>query len=132
MKKHKSTESIGMKEFLKKYTAISNKFIDEYCAFYEMCEKEQFGIYIENIIEYLEIKNDERFYENFRKKYTEGIDYIKKHIKNEKMKERSKYTLYYVNLDTFERICMMLYSVQGKAIAFPRKPRKLIRLEIIL
>lgn len=31
--------SISLKDFLKTYTAISNKFIDEYYYFYELCDK---------------------------------------------------------------------------------------------
>ncbi len=98
---------INLKDFLKKYTAVSSNFIDEYYSFYEMCEKEKYGILLDNVIEYLEVKNADRFYENFRKKYEENIDYIKKNIQNEKMVEGKKYTLYYVSLDTFEKICMM-------------------------
>ena len=30
---------ISLKDFLKKYTIINNKFIDEYYIFYELCEK---------------------------------------------------------------------------------------------
>ena len=30
--------NISLKDFLKKYTAISNKFINEYFVFYEKCE----------------------------------------------------------------------------------------------
>ena len=34
---------ITLKNFLKKYTAISNNFIDEYFLFYEKCEYNKFG-----------------------------------------------------------------------------------------
>jgi phage anti-repressor protein len=110
MKKNKintDNNKINLKDFLKKYTAVSNKFVDEYYSFYEMCEKEKYGILLEDIVEYLEVKNNDRFYENFRKKYIENIDYIKKNILNEKMVEGKKYTFYYTSLDTFEKICMM-------------------------
>ena len=33
-------EKISLKVFLKRYTAISNKFIDEYYKFYELCEND--------------------------------------------------------------------------------------------
>ena len=32
------TKKISLKNFLKKYTAISNKFIDEYYEFYDSCK----------------------------------------------------------------------------------------------
>jgi predicted SpoU family rRNA methylase len=44
---------MSLKDFLKTYTAVSSKFIDEYYKFYEMCENTIFGINVENIIEYL-------------------------------------------------------------------------------
>ena len=98
---------MNFKDFLKKYTTVSSRFIKEYYIFYEMCENIQYGIFIDDVIKYLEIKNAERFYENFKKKYIEDVDYIKKTIKNEKMIKGEKYTRYYINLDTFEKICMM-------------------------
>lgn len=30
--------NISLQDFLKKYTAISNKFIDEYYSFYDLCK----------------------------------------------------------------------------------------------
>ena len=42
-----------------------------------------------------------------REKYKENIDYIKKIVENEKMIKGGKYVLYYLNLDTFEKICMV-------------------------
>ena len=36
--------NISLKDFLKKYTAISSKFINEYYKFYELCENNKFGI----------------------------------------------------------------------------------------
>ena len=83
----KSIQPIPLEDFLKRYTMVSSKFIDEYYSFYEMCENDQFGILIEDVIKYLEIKNVERFYEKFKKKYIVGNDYIKKHRENEKMKK---------------------------------------------
>lgn len=38
------SNKISLKDFLKKYTAISNKFIDKYYKFYEMCEGDLYGI----------------------------------------------------------------------------------------
>ena len=80
-KKYKNNNKITLKDFLKRYTMISSKFIDEYYSFYEMCEKNTFGILIDNVIKYLDIKNNDRFYENFKKKYIENVDYIIKQLK---------------------------------------------------
>ena len=48
---------VSLKEFLKKYTAIPNKFIDNYYKFYEMCEKDIFGIEGSHVIKYLDLQN---------------------------------------------------------------------------
>ena len=46
---------LSLKDFLKMYTGISNKFIDEYYKFYELCEKNIFGIDSIKVIKYLNI-----------------------------------------------------------------------------
>jgi hypothetical protein len=79
-----NTKKITMKEFLKTYTGISVKFINEYYKFYEMCELIEFGIDVEDLIVYLDIKNKNRFYENIKKNYIEGKDYIKKQLQEKK------------------------------------------------
>ncbi len=33
-----------------------------------MCEEEKYGVFLDNIIGYLELKNGDGFYETFRKK----------------------------------------------------------------
>lgn len=99
-----NTNKISLIEFLKKYTAINNKFINEYYSFYIKCEKNTYGILLDDIIDYLKIKNH-KFVDGFKKKYTLNIDYIKITTNTKKVKGQ-KYTLYYTNLDTFERICM--------------------------
>ena len=50
---------INLKDFLKMYTGISNKFIDEYYKFYELCEKNLFGIDSIKVIKYLK-KDDQK------------------------------------------------------------------------
>ena len=44
------TQNFTLKDFLKKYTAISNKFIDEYYFFYEKTIDNKFGIKIQDIM----------------------------------------------------------------------------------
>jgi hypothetical protein len=58
--------NITLKDFLKKYTAISHKFIDEYYRFYELCEMNTFGIKLEDVLDYLEICKRDKFYERFK------------------------------------------------------------------
>ena len=58
-----------LKTFLKKFTAINDKFIDEYYNFYELCYKQEFGINLDLVIEYLEIKLKKNFMERFLIKF---------------------------------------------------------------
>lgn len=69
------SKNISLKDFLKTYTAISNKFIDEYYKFYELCENKTFGIDVKLIINYLEYKDSKKFYERLRENYEVNIDF---------------------------------------------------------
>ena len=42
--------------FLKSYTAIDEKFINEYYNFYKLCENDVFRMNLSLVIKYLEIK----------------------------------------------------------------------------
>jgi len=112
-KKH--SNKISMIDFLKKYTGVSVKFINEYYKFYEMCELTKFGIDVEDIINYLGIKNTKRFYENLIKKYKEGVNYIK-HNLHEKKVLGEKNTIYYIDLNTFEKICMTSHAEKANGV----------------
>jgi hypothetical protein len=76
--------SINLKIFLKCYTAVNESFIDEYYKFYELCEKNYFGIDVDLVIKYLGIVKVEEFYERLRNKYKENIDYVKEIKQNTK------------------------------------------------
>jgi len=97
--------NISLKDFLKKYTAISNQFINKYFIFYDKCELNKFGIELEKVLDYLDIKERKEFYARFRQKYVLDIDYII--IKHNQKKEKNiKNSEYYISFDTFEKICM--------------------------
>jgi phage anti-repressor protein len=106
---------ISLKYFLKTYTGISNKFIDRYYSFYELCEKETFGIDSKLVIQYLQIKHARTFHENLRDNYILNIDYIiyRLHQKSEKNKQDVFYKL---SFDGFERICMASRSERGNQV----------------
>jgi len=107
---------IELKDFLKKYTGVSCKFINEYYKFYEMCEKKKFGIDLNDVLKYLEIKGVEKFITNFRKRYIEGIDYTYHTIKNTKRDAGERYSIYYLTIDTFEKICMMSKAEKANSV----------------
>lgn len=95
---------LSLIDFLKRYTAISNKFIDEYFAFYQLCENNIFGIKLDSVIEYLDIKLQKKFYIRFRENYKVQQDYVIVRLNNKKRNEKK--VIYYISFDTFEKICM--------------------------
>ena len=97
---------ISLKEFLIRYTAISQVFIDEYLFFYKKCANKHYGINLDDVIEYLEIRGRKNFYKRFRKRYIEQVDYQIIRFRQKKKKGIPN-AHYYITLDTFERICMM-------------------------
>ena len=62
------TKPIKLIDFLKKYTAVSHKFIEEYYKFYEISEYHMFGIKLDDVLKYLNISDRNKFYDRFRKK----------------------------------------------------------------
>ena len=108
-------EKISLKEFLKKYTAILEKFIDEYYKFYEMCEDDTYGIKVENVVNYLKLDNKKKFIERLREKYKVNTDFIIKRIR-QKSKKDTQDVFYYVSFDCFEKICMASRSPKGNTV----------------
>lgn len=107
--------NLNLKQFLKLFTAVNNRFIDSYYKFYEMCENNKFGIDVEDIINYLEISKRDMFYKRLRDKYIENIDYIV--INNNKQKKEGvRVYEYYVTLDTFEKICMSSHTEKANQV----------------
>lgn len=107
--------NISLKDFLKTYTAISNKFIDAYYNFYEMCEFDKFGIEASKVIKYLGIEYERKFYERLRERFTLNQDYIIKKLSNKKVKDTQD-TFYYLSFDGFEKVCMTSRSKKGNAV----------------
>jgi phage anti-repressor protein len=107
--------NISLKDFLKTYTAISVKFIDEYYSFYEMCENDIFGIDADKVVKYLGLKDNKQFYERLRENYTLDVDYIiKRNI--QKFQKGVKSTFYYLSFDGFEKICMQSKTKKGNSV----------------
>ena len=112
--------STTLKDFLKKYTAISEKFIDEYYKFYEAYDHNIFGIYIDNVLKYLEITQPEHFLKRLRKNYEINKDYIilrkKKQQKSIKGQKQQKEVYYFLSFDCFEKICMMSHAKKADEV----------------
>ena len=105
--------NISLKEFLKKYTAISNKFIDEYYNFYEKTENNKFGIKLQDVMKYLNIKNQDKFEERLRNNFIIRKDYeIIRYV--QKAEKHKKNVQYLVSFEGFEKICMVSTTEKGK------------------
>ena len=107
--------NISLKDFLKTYTAISVKFIDEYYSFYEMCENDIFGIDADKVVKYLGLKDQKQFHQRLRESYKLDEDYIiKRNII--KFQKGIKSIFYYLSFDGFEKVCMTSKSKKGNSV----------------
>jgi len=103
---------LTLKEFLYKFTAVPQRFIDEYYKFYELCEKDKYGIPIELIVKYLGIKDEHSFKERIRTTLTLSLDYMI-------MREMKKLTKgvsdahYMLSFEGFERLCLASTTKKG-------------------
>jgi phage anti-repressor protein len=107
--------TISLKDFLKTYTVVSNKFIDEYYYFYELCEIDKFGINVELVIKYLEYSDIKKFYERLRKNYKINYDFIIKR-KIQKSQKGIRDVEYFLSLDCFEKICLTSRTPKGESV----------------
>ena len=105
--------NISLDRFLKLYTAIPNSFIDEYIKFYNNCENNKYGIYLNDVIKYLSVKLHKRFKDRIRNSFIENKDYIIKKQNGKKIKNISQ-ALYYITFETFERLCLSSTTEKGK------------------
>jgi phage anti-repressor protein len=98
------TPKISLQDFLKRYTPISQKFIDEYLSFSEKCNDNRFGIEIEEVMNYLGVTSRDQFKKRLRNNYKENIDYIEETTSTRTNNEpRVKI---FVSFDTFQELCM--------------------------
>jgi phage anti-repressor protein len=104
---------ISLKDFLIKFTAIPERFINEYYAFYEMCERVEFGIPAEKIVSYLGITNQYNFEERLRESYTLNTDYVIIRQQQKSMKG-VKDAHYMLSFEAFEKICMNSSTKKGQ------------------
>ena len=104
--------NIDLKNFLKTYTAISNKFIDGYYKFYELCVGNTHGINAEAVIKYLEYASSKTFYERLRANYKINHDFIIKR-KIQKSQKGVRDVEYFLTFECFEKICMLSRTTKG-------------------
>ena len=104
---------LTLQEFLKKFTAIPIKFIDEYIKFYDMCKNDKFGIKVVEVMKYLGINNIKKFEERIRNTYKLDHDYIVLRIKQQSSKG-VRDANYMLSFDGFEKIAMRSSTKKGE------------------
>jgi phage anti-repressor protein len=104
---------ITLKEFLKKFTAIPEKFINEYTKFYDMCHNNKFGIKITDIMEYFKITSRDKFEERIRNNYQKNLDYEIIELRH-KSQKGIKDVEYMISFDGFEKIAMKSNTTKGQ------------------
>ena len=105
--------SITLRDFLVKFTAVPERFINEYYSFYELCEQVEFGIPIEKLITYLGITNRDKFEQRIRESYTLNSDYVIIRQQQKSMKG-IKDAHYMLSFEAFEKICMNSSTKKGQ------------------
>lgn len=103
---------LTLKEFLYKFTAVPQKFIDEYYKFYELCENVKFGIPVDKVIKYLGIINQPTFKERIRASLTLSVDYMIIRHQQKSMKG-VKDAQYMLSFEGFERLCLASTTKKG-------------------
>jgi phage anti-repressor protein len=108
-------KQLNLPDFLKKYTAISEKFIGEYYKFYEICQTHYFGILVENVAKYLGITKIKKFLERIREKYEINKDYVIMRKKGKSAKGVQE-AYYFISFDCFEKICMLSHAKKADEV----------------
>jgi phage anti-repressor protein len=103
---------LTLKEFLYKFTAVPQRFIDEYYKFYELCENVKFGIPVDKVIKYLGIINQPTFKERIRASLTLSVDYMIIRHQQKSMKG-VKDAQYMLSFEGFERLCLASTTKKG-------------------
>ena len=105
---------LSLQEYLKKFSSISNKFIDDFFGLYnENTEDNDFVIDIESVSKWLKIIRG-NIKTTLSETYRENIDY-KISINKSITAGRPRETIY-LTPDCFKRICMLTKSSKGEEV----------------
>jgi len=101
-------------EFLKKYSNISNKFIEDFFSLYDINNNNEFIINLENIAKWLNTKKGD-LKETLKNSYHLNIDYIiKKNISNGKKGAPKEDIL--LSIKCFKLLCMQSRTNKAKEV----------------
>ena len=103
---------LSLQEYLKKFSSINNKFIDDFFGLYnENTEDNDFVINIDSISVWLKLRKDS-IKKTLTESYRKNIDY---NISTIDTKGRPR-EIIYLTPDCFKRICMLTKSSKGEEV----------------
>ena len=108
---------LSLKDFLKKYSILSNDFIDDFYTIYDFNEinNDDFIINIDKVTKWLESKKS-RIKETLINTYNKNIDYkISKEKINSKISKSNK-EIILLTPDCFKRICLLSKTKKGEEV----------------
>ena len=109
--------NLSLKNFLKKYSTLSNEFIDDFYAIYDFNEynNDDFIINIDVITKWLESRKS-RIKETLLNTYNQYIDYkISKEKLNSKISKSNK-EIILLTPDCFNRLCLLSKTKKGEEV----------------
>ncbi len=109
-------DNITFKDFLKKYSLLSNEFIDDFYSIYDFNENnnDTFIIDLEIIAKWLETHKS-KLKETLKKSYVLSIDYIIKLEKKAKVSKSNKEIILLTH-DCFKRVCLLSKTKKAEEV----------------
>jgi phage anti-repressor protein len=104
---------ISFKDFLKRYTSVNNKFIDEYFYFSDQSSYAEHKIESTDVMWYLNISDKDKFHELLRKQFRNNYDYVIERTTNVK-KNKVTSIKYLLSFECFKKVCMMSDTYIGE------------------
>ena len=108
---------LSLKDFLKKYSILSNDFIDDFYTIYDFNEinNDDFIINIDKVTKWLESKKS-RIKETLINTYNKNIDYKISKEKNNCKISKSNKEIILLTPDCFKRICLLSKTKKGEEV----------------
>jgi phage anti-repressor protein len=109
--------TINFKDFMKKYSMVSNNFLDDFLSFYNVnTNTNDLVIDLDKVVKWLKTRKD-KLKETLVSSYKKNVDYkIIKNIKKGKGSGGSNKELILITPDCFKRICQLTRSSKGDLV----------------
>lgn len=106
-------EKMDLQSYLKKYSAVSSRFVDDFFSLYDIeTTQSDFVINLETVVKWLKSKKS-KLTETLRNSYTKNIDY--KITKGESTGGRPSQTIMLTS-DCFKRLCMLSRTKKAEEV----------------